>query len=283
MPHPPSIASLLGKIMVDVVDVGANPIDGTAPYQRLVDDGLAKLVGFEPNLDALAKLNERKGPNETYLPHAVADGGTHKIRYCVAPGMTSLLEPNAELYRYFHGFPDWGRVVSEQMVDTVRLDDVPEIINLDLLKIDIQGGELMVFQNARRLLAQCIIIQTEVEFLPLYRNQPLFYEVALFLRELGFIFHRFWPEPTSRVISPLLVNNNIYAGLGQLVWADAVFVRDFTKLDVLSADQLLRMSLIMHDVYGSFDLSLRALMEHDNKYSAHTSKEYLNWLTSGMK
>jgi hypothetical protein len=90
---------------VDVVDVGANPIDGTAPYQRLLDDGVARLVGFEPNLDALTTLNERKGPNETYLPFAVADGRNHKIRYCIAPGMTSLLEPNAELYRYFHGKP----------------------------------------------------------------------------------------------------------------------------------------------------------------------------------
>jgi FkbM family methyltransferase len=283
MPQPPSIARLLGKMMVDVVDVGANPIDGTAPYQRLLDDGLARLVGFEPNLDALAKLNETKGPNETYLPYAVADGCRHKIRYCIAPGMTSLLEPNANLYRYFHGFPDWGKVVSEKMVDTVRLDDVPEVINVDLLKIDIQGGELMAFQNARRLLAQCVIIQTEVEFLPLYRNQPLFSEVELFLRELGFIFHRFWPESNSRVISPLLVNKNIYAGLSQLVWADAVFVRDFTKLDVLSPDQLLRMSLIMHDVYGSFDLVLRLLMEYDNRCAANFSKEYLNWLTSGMK
>jgi len=197
--------------------------------------------------------------------------------------MTSLLEPNAELYRYFHGFPDWGRVVSEQMVDTVRLDDVPEIINLDFLKIDIQGGELMVFQNARRLLAKCIVIQTEVEFLPLYHHQPLFSEVELFLRELGFTFHRFWPEPNSRVISPLLVNNNIYAGLSQIVAADAVFVRDFTKLDVLSSDQLLRMALIMHDVYGSFDLVLRALIEYDSRCKANTSKEYLNWLASGMK
>ena len=58
MPQPPSIARLLGKTMVDVVDVGVNPIDGTAPYQRLLDDGLARLVGFEPNLDALAKLNK---------------------------------------------------------------------------------------------------------------------------------------------------------------------------------------------------------------------------------
>jgi len=283
MSHISSIAPLLGRMMIDVVDVGANPIDGTAPYRRLLDDGLARVVGFEPNLDALAKLNETKGPNETYLPYAVADGRAHKIRFCLAPGMTSLLEPNAELYRYFHGFPDWGKVISEQIVDTVKLDDVSEIIGFDYLKIDIQGGELMVFQNARRLLTQCIIIQTEVEFIPLYRDQPLFSEIELFLRELGFVFHRFWPEPNSRVISPLLVNNNIYAGISQLVSADAVFIRDFTKLDVLSPGQLLRMSLIMHDVYGSFDLVYRALMEYDSRCKANLGKNYLNWLTSGMK
>jgi len=47
-------------MIVDVVDVGANPIDGIAPYQRLLDDGLARVVGFEPNLDALAKCLTEK-------------------------------------------------------------------------------------------------------------------------------------------------------------------------------------------------------------------------------
>lgn len=57
-------------------------------------------------------------------------------------------------------------MTSTREVETVRLDDVPETASVDLLKIDIQGGELMVFQNAERRLADALVIQTEVEFLP---------------------------------------------------------------------------------------------------------------------
>jgi hypothetical protein len=84
--------------VVDVVDVGANPIDGDPPYKGLLASGMARVVGFEPNLDALKILNDSKGPNEIYLPHVIADGKRHALRFCRAPGMTSLLQPNTALY-----------------------------------------------------------------------------------------------------------------------------------------------------------------------------------------
>ena len=62
--------------------------------------------------------------------------------------MSSLLEPNQELLQYLNQFPDWGTVVRREKINTVRLDDVSEVTNLDYLKIDIQGGELCVFENA---------------------------------------------------------------------------------------------------------------------------------------
>ena len=73
-------------------------------------------------------------------------------------------------------------------IPTIRLDDVDEIKNIDYLKIDIQGGELEVFKNGVNLLKNCLVIHTEVKFLPMYEGQPLFSEVELFLRELGFVF-----------------------------------------------------------------------------------------------
>jgi hypothetical protein len=37
------------------------------------------------------------------------------------------------------------------------------------------------------------------------------------------------------MIQPMLINNNIYQGLSQIVDADAVFIRDFMRLDRLNA------------------------------------------------
>ncbi len=275
----PSLASLL-KIdsPINVVDIGANPIDGEAPYKPLLDAGLARVYGFEPNPDALARLNATKGPNETYFPSAVYDGNEQELRVCKAQGMTSLLEPNADLLSYLHGFPEWGKVEERISIPTVRLDDVDEIEKIDYLKIDIQGGELEVFRNGANRLQDCLVIQTEVEFLPMYEGQPLFSEVELYLRELGFTFHRFVPL-VSRIIQPMLLNNDIYGQLSQATYADAVFIKDFTKFDQLTSRQLKTIALILNDIYESFDIALRALMADDTKTKANLVEQYVKYLS----
>jgi FkbM family methyltransferase len=263
---------------IKIVDIGANPIDEAPPYVPLLATGYAQVIGFEPNLTALDELNRKKGERETYLPYAIGDGRRHTLRHCQLPGMTSLLQPNPDMLALFHGFSDWARVVRTEEVDTVRLDDLPETAALDFLKIDIQGAELMVFKNAIERLSNALIIHTEVEFLPMYIGQPLFSDVDQFLRQYGFVLHRFSPL-NSRIIKPLVVNNSIYAGLSQLFDADAVFVRDFIYLDPLSTEQLLRLAVILHDCYRSYDLALHLLSEHDRRTKTRFGESYLEAIT----
>ena len=262
-------------VRIKIVDIGANPIDGTPPYASLLRDGIADVVGFDPNPDSLVRLNQRKSSAETYLPYAIGDGKRHTLHVCRAQGMTSLLKPNPAVLNNFHGFPDWATVTSTEMVDTVRLDDIKETAGADLFKIDIQGAELMVFQNAQARLRDALVIHTEVEFLPMYVDQPLFGDVDVFLRQQGFMFHRFYPT-VSRVIKPLVRDNDIYAGMSQLLWADALYVRDFTRLDALSERQLLAMCTILHDCYGSYDLVMHVLTHLDARTGKQFAPTYLD-------
>lgn len=266
---------------VKVIDIGANPIDADPPYAAMLRAGDAEVVGFEPNPAALALLNARRGPLERYFPHAVGDGGRHSLHICQAPGMTSLLEPDPALLGLFHGFPAWGRVLATEAVDTVRLDDLPETAGADLLKLDIQGAELMVLRHAPARLRGAVVIQAEVEFLPLYKDQPLFSDIDQFLRARGFVLHRFHPA-VSRAVQPMMVNADPYAGLGQLVWADAVFIRDFSRLQALDDRQLLAMAAILHDVYAAFDIAFRLLAEHDRRHGAARSAAYLAGLQAPL-
>ena len=45
------------NIKIKVVDIGANPVDGKPNYYPLLERGDAHVVGFEPEPEALAKLN----------------------------------------------------------------------------------------------------------------------------------------------------------------------------------------------------------------------------------
>ncbi|MBM3524388.1 MAG: FkbM family methyltransferase [Alphaproteobacteria bacterium] len=292
IPRVASLKALVGAdVQVKVVDVGANPIDGAPPYSPLLRNEIADVIGFDPDRASLDELNKRKSARETYLPYAVADGRRHKLHRCFNPGMSSLLEPNKEVLRLFHGFTGWATVLSTEDVETKRLDDIEETRGLDYLKLDIQGAELMALENATDRLRDALVVQVEVEFLRMYVQQPLFGDVASFMQSRGFQFHRFHPL-VNRVIVPLALRDDLYAGLSQALWADAVFVRDLTRLDSLSARQLLVLATIMHDCYGSVDLALHVLREHDRRQGTAFAAEYLprlmvfpklvDWILSGQ-
>ena len=134
------------------------------------------------------------------------------------PEGSSLLRPDAAVI---------GRVRSDNaldhaatlLVDCRSLDDVLDglaIGNVDELKIDTQGSELLILQGATRWLPRIGVIRCEVEFIPLYVGQPLFDEVVAFLSSHGF---RFLAFTDGR-------NLGGHYGIPKQVWGDAVFVRD---------------------------------------------------------
>jgi FkbM family methyltransferase len=241
-----------------VVDVGANPIDGQPPYRPLLAARLCNVTGFEPQPKALAELNARKSAAETYLPYVIGDGMPGTLRVCSAPGMTSLLHPDPNMAMYFRGFESWGRVVEEQPVETRRLDDVTEIAHLDFLKIDVQGAELTVIRNGARQLERAVAIQAEISFMPLYEGQPSFGELELELRRQGFVPHCF-AGIKNWMISPMYIESSPFAAINQLLEADIVYVRDFSKPDLMQVEQLKHLAIIAHYCYASFDLTMNCL------------------------
>ena len=237
-----------------VVDIGANPIDGDPPYSEMLRKGLCTVTGFEPQPEALAVLLQRMGPLETYLPDVVGDGNDHVLHVAQSSGMTSLLRPDPTRLALFNGFTEWGAVRERLATPTTRLDDLDDVSQFDLLKIDIQGAELMVFQGGRDKLRSAVAVQTEISFVPLYERQPTFGEVDVELRSQGFIPHAMtavkrWP------IAPVIYDGDFRRPMHQLLEADMVYVRDFTDSDQLSHEQLQHLALVAHHVYGSSDLA----------------------------
>ena len=245
--------------LTEVVDIGANPIDGDPPYKAMLAAGLCRVTGFEPQEQALAALQKLKGGNERYFPYAVGDGKLHTLHICRASGMTSLLAPDPSALALFDVLRPLGEVIRKVPMDTRRLDEIAEIERLDFLKIDIQGGELAVFRSGAAKLSQAVAIQVEVSFVTLYKDQPSLGEIDVELRSQRFIPHCFaavklWP------ISPCVINGDPRRPLNQLLEADIVYVRDFSHPESMSDEQLKHLALISHHCYGSVDLALRCLM-----------------------
>lgn len=267
--------------LTSVVDVGANPIDGDPPYKPLLARRLCRVVGFEPQPDALARLNSAKGDLETYLPHAIGDGTRRTLHLCAASGMTSLLEPDAHVLGHFPGFSDWAAVRERREIDTVALADVPEVKGLDYLKMDLQGGELGVIESAGDLLSGAVVVQAEVSFIPLYKGQPTFAEVDLALRARGFVPHMF-AGLNRRMILPMR-GADPFAALNQLIEGEAVYVRSFLDPDAMSAEQLRHLVVIAHYCYRSFDLAVNCVhhLVRRGDVASDAAAQYLRIVQSG--
>ncbi len=143
----------------------------------------------------------------------------------------------------------------------------------DFIKIDIQGAELDVFQGGVSTLTDVVAIVTEVEFIPLYENQPLFGNVCDFLTKSGLSFHKFLGM-AGRALKSTIVNNNPNSAT-QHMWADTMFVKNLMEFDAFSSDQLLKLA-VLASMYGSQDVSTYCLKEYDKRQGTEIYRELLS-------
>ena len=265
---------------VNVVDIGAMSLGaGTEPYAPLLRLDKAMVIGFEPDKEECEKLRRLYSKTHEFYPYFIGDGGAATY-YETNSAMTgSLYPPNTKLLQLFQNLHELTVLQKKRPVETRRLDDIEGIGDIDYIKIDVQGAEVDVFRGAPKTLAKTTLIQTEVEFVELYQGQPLFTDVDRVLRGAGFQFHTFL-DFGQRCFKPLLVNDDPNRGIRQFLWSDALYVRDFLDFQSVPEDKLLKLALMLHDLFQSCDLCLYILTEIDRRSSTGHAQRYLERLTA---
>ncbi len=273
------ITTVLGDTLpeITIVDIGAMDIGGEMPFQSLLDRGLARLIGFEPVTEECEKLNGQAAANMRYVPNFIADGSVRPFYLTRTSMSSSLYEPNTPFLDHFQNLEPYMQVAQTINVQTRRLDDIAEIGDVDLLKSDVDGAELDVFQGASRVLRDALVVQTEVHFVPLYKNAPLFAEIDQYLRECGYLFHTLLGH-AGRAFKPLVITGQPFRGVNQWLWADAVYVKCFENFAQLSDEKLLKLAVILHEAYRSYDLCAVALQEYELRNGRPVGQQYVNRL-----
>lgn len=263
---------------IRVLDVGASELAGeAAPYDKLVKAGRAQVLGFEPDAAACAVLNAKYGAAHRFLPWFLGDGGPATFFETNQPLTGSLFRPNRPLLEKFQNLHEVVTLKAQHLVQTRRLDDIPEVGDVDFVKIDVQGAELAVFRGGERVLRNALLVQTEVEFVELYESQPLFADVDPLLRSYGYQFHTF-AGFAGRCFKPVVVNQDLNRGLRQMLWSDALYVRDWMRLENLPLDKLRKLALLLHEVVGSPDLCHYVLKTLDGRAGGAIAPRYLSAL-----
>jgi len=247
------------------------------PWVRWAQEGCAEVIGFEPQLEECERLTKAAaglGGAVRYLPVALGDGEEHTLHITNAPMTSSLFAPARATVDLFPALGELMQVERRQTLRTCRLDDLEEVRPADFLKLDVQGAELMVLQQAKATLADVAVVQCEVEFVELYEGQPLMAEVDAFLRSQGFCFLKF-TSLHGRPFKPLHLQAHPKNPISQLLWADAVYVRDVGKRAQWSRRQLQAAAFLLHELYKAFDLVSLLLGELDGRQESDWQSCYL--------
>jgi FkbM family methyltransferase len=247
---------------IKVLDVGAARFDSTRePYLDAARRGHAQVCAFEPRNETGATPAPAQA--WAFISCALGAGGNAELRHCASPGMSSLREPSAEIGRIFHGFKDELQVEARSTIDTQKLDHRPEARGADLMKLDVQGWEREVLEGACASMASLLAIECEVQIVEQYEGQALFPELATILHRRGFMLHSilgFGSRLPRSIAAP-----TPHAPGSQWIWADALFVRKLSDWPDLDDAALVRLAVILSDMYAAVDMAAHALSLHSRR------------------
>ena len=233
------------------VDIGARAMKRSRFVEAFPH---AQYVGFELDAEECKRLNDLHIDRHHFYPLAIGCGRETKTLYLTRnPACSSFYEPNSQKMYRFVEFGPYFDVLEKKTVETVSLDDwyrnagIPEAAFLEL---DTQGSELDILQGSEHLLSASILgLQIEVEFFPLYKDQPLFSDVDKYLRQLGFSLFD---------LSRYRLRRSYLKTRGQLLWGHAFYLKDVHEMKNGQLSQFLTLAAIA-SYYGFEDYALEVL------------------------
>jgi FkbM family methyltransferase len=237
-----------------------------------------RLFGFDPDEDECRRLTALNVDDDTTLvPVALGRRCGPETLYLTAePACSSIYQPDPYLTEHRPEL-NCAKEVGTTIVNMMTLDAWAAesgVTCIDFLKLDVQGAELDVLLGGEASLKNVRALEVEVEFNPIYLNQPLFGDVDAFLRKKGFVLWRlanlvhYSGEP-GKDRSPgqdvLYYDSkpiSIQPMPGQLVWGHAYYIRPeaaYGGVDMTWEDSLRDASIFM--VLGFYDL-MASLIEN---------------------
>ncbi len=259
---------LMVALPVTCLDVGAR---GGFTRDLLPLAPAVRAIGFEPDTEECARLNESSGESGPwrelrFIPVALGKATeVRQLNIYRKRGCSSLLDADSALAGRF-GREDYYILDGSLEVPTTTADQAAaeyDFADAAFFKLDVQGAELEILQGSRRLLEDSLVaLRVEVSFIPIYKDQPLFADIDQVLRSYGFSPMRFlelhpWRR-ASKAKLPRLDDGPYPYSEGQLVHGDVLYFREPESLPDSSdgeVERLLRAALLAL-TYGLVDHAL---------------------------
>lgn len=187
-----------------LIDVGSNKGQFSLAFRKLRPH--ARILAFEPlpeAADTYERVFGRDPLTELERVALASSGGSAQFHVADRTDSSSLLRPGKGQERAFGVHP-----ASTIDVSVKRLDDCVDMGALEhpiLLKVDVQGGELNVFEGCDAL-THVDFIYVELSFVELYEGQPLFQEVCDYLVNRGFTVAGIYNQVATAEFGPTQID-----------------------------------------------------------------------------
>ncbi|MCZ8242870.1 MAG: FkbM family methyltransferase [Microcystis sp. LE19-131.1A] len=288
----------LDNIHITIAQIGSRKLSGADDYSSQSWGIFAPnltIYGFEADADECKRMNQNlKERNirhqEKHIPIALSNIQGKSQLYVTKEKMcSSLYEPNHSYVSRFPNFlPEFLTLDYVSEIETTTLDSfcASELIDtIDFLQVDVQGAELNIFQGAQQIIKNSTLaIQTEVEFAPIYKNQPLFADVDNHLRQQGFFLQGFKGlHCISKKSFPVEIKAGIPQYLsGQLLWSDAFYFQDLlSQPSSVSPEKLLKQACIADILYFP-DYALELLEYLTVNYGSNPQYNFTEVINIGL-
>ncbi len=182
-----------------IFEVGARDCVETVAFSQNFPK--AKIYAFECNPDTLpqCKTNISGYKNIVLIEKAVTDriGFIDFFKINNNKTLTEREGGNSGASSIFEANPNY--IIEKYVQDKITVPTTTikscvqeyDLKRIDLMWMDIQGAELIALRGAGAFLQNIAIINTEVEFFPIYKGQPLFSDIKKFMNENGFRLYTF--------------------------------------------------------------------------------------------
>lgn len=245
-----------------LVDIGASGgiLPHWMPHRRHL-----RVIGFEPDTRAFEHLE--RGQNSMIRFFNI---GLHRQNGQLPFYLTrkqknsSFFLPNRDFLDRFQNAARFD-ILKETTIACNTLDEVLQKVqetDVDFIKLDTQGSEMAILQGAAAVLKNSVFgLEVEVAFTMIYKDEPLFADVDLFIRQYSFDLIDLRATSWKRSIGAAVGNSK-----GQLISADALYFRrplmlqkTLEKSDPTLAKSKLVRALSICQIYGFLDYGLELL------------------------
>lgn len=194
-----------------IFDVGACSGSSIEDFKKVFPG--STIYSFEPSPDSFKSLAHIIAKYVNVYPEEIAisnNNGVCDFFVNESQATNSLLKSKlTDSFIDQHSASKSTIQIKTKTLDSILADK--NIDNIDILKLDVQGGELLVFEGAINTLREkkIKIIYTEIWFIEGYENQPLYHDLASFLKTFGY--------------KPFGIYNIHYRKDGHFLWGDGIF------------------------------------------------------------